>query len=382
MVFPTVMAFDRRDNGLFEVFAQFPNPTARTGGGTQAQAGGGSVSVPFWLNSGTGRTPYEAIKDITLTTSRRLSLSHVDVVLISERLARQSIAPVFELFLRNYELRLISQIAVVEGDLRSLLESELPLEPTPGLGLLRMLENVRTERSEIPNGNMLDKIRILSFPGFDITIIRIKVLNAADRQALIDPGSTGGGIAKPVVEIGGSAAFDGDKMVGWLEDREVCGTNWLLGNVSRSQAVVELPQGKGLVSLELKQSGCQLKPLVSDGQVGIFAKIGLLARIQDVTNTSSEGARLDPEDPEVVRSLARQTAQHVREDIEQAISKARELGADVFGFGNLIYRREPKMWDEIVKGQWDEFFKTINVTLDIEVGIRRPGRSMSSITSR
>lgn len=391
LVFPSILGIDVAEDELFEVIALIPNPSARAGGAAGI-TGGGAFAVPFWVNSGRGHTPFEALKQLALTTSRQINLSHVDVILISENLARRGIGPVLELYLRNPDIRLIAEIAVVEGGLKNLLESEIPLEPTPALGLLSMLEFARQERSQIPRGDFLEKLKLISLPGVDPVLVRFTVLEGAQPETPADSGSTqdqsqsqGQGqsrVPKPVVKIHGAAAFDGDRMVGWLEDRESVGVNWLLNSISRTIVTVDSPRG-GVITLELKQSGCQITPVVSGDSVSMEVKVGALARVQDaVAGSHSSHVVFDAEDPELVRSVTERVAQAVRNDIELALKRARELGVDPFGFGNSIYRKKPQFWNEVVQDRWKEMIKTVEVSLEIQVFLRRTGLVMSSLTPR
>lgn len=385
LVFPSILGIDVAEDELFEVIALIPNPSARAGGAAGI-TGGGAFAVPFWVNSGRGHTPFEALKQLALTTSRQINLSHVDVILISEKLARRGIGPVLELYLRSPDIRLIAEVAVVEGDLRNLLESEIPLEPTPALGLLAMLEFTRQERSQIPRGDFLEKAKLMTFPGIDPVFVRFTVLKATATETFTDSGSAQGQsqsqVPKPVVKIHGAAAFDDDRMVGWFEDRESVGVNWLLGGISRTIVSVDSPRG-GVITLELKQSGVKVTPVVSGNSISMEVKVGALARVQDAAaHGHSEHIVFDSEDPELVKSVTDRVAQAVRNDIELALKKARELEVDPFGFGNTIYRKKPQFWNEVVQGRWIEMFKTVEVNLEIEVFLRRPGLVMSSITPR
>ena len=349
--------------------------------------------MPFWVNTGRGHTPFEALKDLALTTSRQVNLSHVDVILISEKLARHGIDGVVDLYLRSPDMRLIAEIAVVEGGLKNLLESEIPLEPTPALGLLSMLEFTRQERSQIPRGDFREKLRLISLPGVDPVLVRFTVLEGAQPEAPTDSGSTqdqsqsqsqGQGqsrVPKPVVKIHGSAAFHGDRMVGWFENRESVGVNWLLNSISRTIVTVDSPRG-GVITLELKQSGCQITPVVS-GESSAWAQ-ARVGRSESTRSSSSHSDHtvFDGDDPEMVKSVTDRVAQAVRHDIELALARARELGVDPFGFGNVIYRKHPQFWSEVVKDRWREMFKTVEVNLEVEVFLRRPGLVTSSIIPR
>ncbi|MFY9486273.1 MAG: Ger(x)C family spore germination protein [Bacillota bacterium] len=376
LLFPTLLGFDIDETGEYIVFAQFPNPTVASG--AAANGGGGGRSLSFWVNIGRGQTPYSALKDLALTTSRLISLTHVTVLLISEKLARQGIGPIVELFLRNHELRLIVRTAIVEGSITDLLESELPLEPTPGLGMHRMLEFIRDERSQIPEGNLLEKLREMAEPGHDPMFMRMTVLPAAKEQSFTDPGTTQGEMAKPIVKIHGSAVFRKDKMVGWLDDHESGGANWVLGTISRATYVVAAPQHDCLVTIELLQRSREVKPLISGDEIGVNVKIGAIARVQDITGRIP----VDRDDRETVEWLTQEVVGHIENDVQLALSKARELGADVFGFGNLIYRKEPRVWEQIGEDRWHELFQTLKVNVDVEVHVRRPGLVISSFTPR
>lgn len=381
LLFPILLAFDIDENGYFEVLAQFANPSLGAGL-TGSHGGSGGQALPFWLNSGKGMTPFDALKNLALTSSREVTLTHVGVILISERLARRGIGPVLELLLRNHELRLTARTAVVEGDLRHLLESELPLEPTPGMGIRRMLEYVRAARSQVPEGNLLEKIRELTHPGEDPLFTRITVLPAAEDQTYVDPSSTQGEVAKAIARIQGSAAFDRDKMVGWMDETETLGANWILDTVVRAAIVVEAPERKGLVTVELWQSLRQMKSVIYGDRISIEVKIGAIGTVQDIVSGTVGDVSLDFDDNEALQWLTREAAASIEDAIYKALSKAKELRVDVFGFGNLIYRKHPRVWDEIIQGRWDEFFRSLEVDVQVEVIIRRPGLSTKAITPR
>jgi spore germination protein KC len=381
LLFPLLLGFDINESGQYEVLAQFPNPSV--GAGTASPGGGsGGQALPFWLNLAAGETPFDALRNLALTSSRDVTLTHVGVILISERLARRGIGPVLELLLRNHELRLTARTAIVEGDIKALLESELPLEPTPGMGIQRMLEYTRTARSQVPEGNLLEKIREFSHPGHDPLFMRITVMPTALGQTYVDPSSTEGEVAKPIARIHGSAAFRQDRMVGWMDDNETLGANWVLDTVVRAVSVVKAPENKGLVTVELRQTMSQVKPIIHGDTISIEVKIGAVGRVQDIVSETVGDVSLDFDQHETLQWLTQEVSEEVEKVILQALTRAKELGSDVFGFGHLIYRKHPRVWEEVVRDRWDEIFRTLDVDVQVEIIIRRPGLSTSAIIAR
>lgn len=70
----------------------------------------------------------------------------------------------------------------------------------------------------------------------------------------------------------------------------------------------------------------------------------------------------------------------IKKEIESAICKARELDADIFGFGEKISQKDNKKW-QAIKGNWEEQFKKLEVKVDVATTIVGSGRIAKTITS-
>ena len=58
---------------------------------------------------------------------------------------------------------------------------------------------------------------------------------------------------------------------------------------------------------------------------------------------------------------------------DKAISLAKENKTDVFGFGNMIYKKNPKYFKEIENIWDDELFLNIDVEYDIDLKLEAKG---------
>ena len=87
----TGMAIDY-DQNEYEVSLLISNGKKSEESGTQAQ-----VTV----SSGKGKTIYEAIKAISLSTPKELYISHLSVIIISEKIAEKGVNPILDFLLRE-----------------------------------------------------------------------------------------------------------------------------------------------------------------------------------------------------------------------------------------------------------------------------------------
>ena len=94
---------------------------------------------------------------------------------MSERLAREGIGPVVDYMSRNPEMRLNVSTAVVDGDLRTLMESEFPVDPIPALSIRRMLTKPQTVDPSPAAADLLTLAIGLRRPGSDLILPVLKV---------------------------------------------------------------------------------------------------------------------------------------------------------------------------------------------------------------
>lgn len=364
----TVAAFDiDAGSGLFRVYAQLANPL---GGGQQQNGGGGGGqgSSPIWSVSATGHTIYEAIKNMELISTRRLLWTHVEALLFSEKLAREGIRPVLDFIDRERQIRMIARPFVVQGDLRRLMVAEFPMELEGGTAMSKQFFSVRGETSFLSE---VDSIRVLfhhlSLPGIEINLPRIAVL--------VDEGESE---RKPAAQlnparISGIGVFRGDKLVGFLDEKETTGYNWLTGNMQRHVLVLKCPQSEeNLLTVEIFEATVKLIPEIKGYEVRFKASITADGQIQDFYCPDF------PPEPEFFASLNRRTATAIRNEISGSLEKARELESDVFGLGNIIYRTRNKDWKSL-GSNWEEIFPGVMVDIEVEANIRRHGLVLKPI---
>jgi len=365
-------AFDyNAETGNHHIIVQIAHPLAQVD--EEGIGAGGEDERHFWVVSADGRTPFEAMRNLAEGTSRELFWAHNTVTLFSEELARQGIQPVLDLFERERELRLIARPAVVEGDLRKLMESEFPLEESGAIGIKRQIVTIAEERGFFHTKFMTEIYPQLERPGADLFLGKIKVLkDTPENNTQEDNDENENQKESPMVippaKIGGGAAFRGDQMVGWFEPDETTGWNYVKDRITRATHLIQSPADENvLMGMETLNTEVTSKPVVKDDEVQIEILVKGEARLQEYPGHQE----LTIED-EFTKTLAQKTAESIKFDIEKHIEKSQELNSDVLGLGNLIYRKTPGIWKEIEE-DWDDLFPELKVNIDVEIKLVRTG---------
>lgn len=365
MAFVIAVGFDYNEElQMYKIIAQIANPLGL--GNVDGGQGGGSAT-PFWTQAALGHTPTEAARNLAKESTREIFWSHVGVLLFSEKLARRGIAPVLEFFERGRQMRTIPQPAVVEGDLETLLNAHFPLEETGGRGMARQIVTTMFERALFPSKTLRELYITAAQPGKELFLGRIFVTAGSSESD--------GPPADNPAQIRGGTVFRGDVMVGWLDERPTTGWHWVASRVFRAIQVLQLPASNDkYVTVEILEAQSHCKPVKGSGEIRIHLHVSVDGRIDDSTGP----LKLEPE---ILTSLERRLAESVRGDIEKALAEAQRLNSDIFGFGNLIYRKMPREWRQIEE-RWDQLFPRLIVDIDVEAHMRRSGLTDDSLEFR
>ena len=358
----TAVAFDVEEGGGFHVIAQISNHLALTGGQNGDRGAGEARS--FWVVSANGRTPLDAMRNLAPGTSRELFWAYTEVVLLSEELARRGVGPVMDLFERERQLRTGALIAVVTGDLRMLMESEAPLDETGSKGLHRLMFTLPLERSTFPTKRITDLYMRLAAPGQEMLIGKMQVLVEDWEEEHVHV---------PPATVGGAALFRGDRMVGWADGEEVVGWAYASGRSTRCKMLIEPPGEETPISLSLSRVMHQIRPVHDDGGVRIELTLHGEGEIQSFPAQGNLAL-----ESEFIRSLEKRAAESIRSRIEATLARSQELNSDILGLGNLIYRKNYGLWNEIGE-DWDDIFPTLVVDIKVHVNIARTGLTTDSL---
>lgn len=343
----------------YKVSVQVVNP------GEAASRKGESTRSPVVLYRSTGSSIIEAMRKMTKESPRNIYSSHVRVVVIGESLAREGIGEVFDFMSRDHEFRTDFYIVVARDDEASnLLSIMTSLEKIPSVELFDSLET--SEKTWAPTVKVtLDKlISSLTAEGKHAVLTGVKA--TGDVEAGKTEENITSLVQKSRLKSVGLAVFKGDKLIGWLDDIESKAYNYITDNVKNTIGYSRCPKG-GRFSVEVIRSETIVKGKLVGGEPAIDVNI------RSEGNVGEVACRIDLTKANTIETLETIGEETIKEFIEATIKRVqKQYKVDIFGFGEVFHRAEPKVWKKI-RGKWDAQFADLPVNVNVDLKIRRLG---------
>lgn len=353
------MAIDKSEEGYL-ISVQIINPSE-----IAAQTQTSETSVTTY--SASGETVFEATRKLTQQVPGDIYFAHLRVVIFGEELAKEGIRKPLDFLSRNHEMRTDFYILVSkDGPAKPLLKILTSLERIPANSMYDSLQ-MSEKRWAPTKGMTLDQlISDLIKKGKHPILTGIYIEGDADignslkNVEEIEPPA--------MIILDHLAAFYNDQLVGWLNQDESKGYNYILGDVKDTIGTIPCSEGDNEnISLEVMRENTNLKGTVKNGEPEINIHLKIEANVGDVECT------IDILNPKVIKELEKKAAKEVEDRIEKAIKKAQsELKSDIFGFGSAIHRSDPKAW-KLLKDEWDARFPDLSVTSKVDFKIRHLG---------
>ncbi|EGO64552.1 Ger(x)C family spore germination protein [Acetonema longum] len=312
----------------------------------------GEESKTFII-SDTGASMFDMIRDMLGQSSKAIYFEHMQTVIFSEAVVRQAgIRPVFDLLLRDPEMRWRIKVFITPGQARSLLEFTPPTDEAGGIFLANIMEN---------------HSRTFHIAGAATDLGNISQALDAGNVALIPRID----LAGKVVKVGGLALLKAGKFIGYLDEYMTRGVKYVRGTSKSGPITIDCPEHPGNVwSFEMSDHRTKLEPHMVNGQ--IYFTLNITMR-----GTLAESLRLDDQDkksgnqmqlPKVEQTVAKQ----IVKNIQDSQKLLQDMNADAFNLKTKLKAHNPKAW-AAVKDRWDEVFPTIPIYVSAEVIIRGIG---------
>ncbi|MGG1618020.1 Ger(x)C family spore germination protein [Paenibacillus sp. NRS-1782] len=359
------MGIDKRGD-QFRVSVQVVDP------GEAAAKKGASGGAPATLYTAEADTVFEAIRKITTLSPRKMYFSHLRICVIGESIAREGMAKALDLLSRDHQFRTDFYIVVSKGtSAEDTLKIMTPLDPIPANDLFSALETSERNWSPSMTVTLDELIKALTSEGMQPILTGLHIIGNTEMGELNKNVQT---INPPVrLQYSGLAVFRKDKLIGWLNETESRGYNFILGKVRSSVGFVACPEG-GKVVTEIIRTQTAIKGSVNRGEPRVNVKMQVEANVGEV-----ECQGLDLTKVSTIYEVEKKEEEKIEEIMKSAVRKAQKLyKADIFGFGEAIHRADPKTWSSLKKNWNREHFVELPVDIKVDFKIRRVGTIGSS----
>lgn len=354
---------DKSANKKLMISAQAIIPSNISGGQGEG-AGGAGKGKPYFVVASDGMNTLDAVQRIQSKLSRQIFRGHRRVIVIGESMARRGIKDVFDIYTRDPNLKLRTDIFVVKGSTANdFLNVSYPLENIPGIAVLGEYDQIGTLMEMEFLNFLLDATSEGTCPSVPAVAIG---MNPASQQE--EPRNNQSSSNEEGFRIVGTAIFNKElQLVGYLNLEEGRAMRWVSGDLKRMTVSAALPDEDGNVGMEIYGLGHKVRPDLQDGKLNIHVTLTGDGAIRE-NNTN-----LDLTQTNNITLLQDALNKRIEKTVLRTITKVQtKYGTDVFGFSDVIRRKNPRLWKSIA-GNWETEFREAEITVDAKLKVRRIG---------
>lgn len=301
-------------------------------------------------------TILEGIAKLNFESSRNLFFKHCQLILISTQVAEEGTKDFLDLFLRDPQLRLEIKIFLIEGDMKKFFEFEPQQESSLGNYITQIVnDNARS------NDNF--QINVLKYVSNLLSEQKSNVLPVIKLEEKQNK--------KGTIHVSKFALFNDDKIANYLEVIDFFPFNWTEGKVVESFLKVEQETRRANLYIDKIKAKQNIK-VTPDKKLKVEFEITMILSVAELINFKTQSMY------NLVEILTAQVGKTVEERIKKTFKLTQETSSDIYGFGNQIYKKNPKLWSEI-KNDWKEIYKTAEIIVMPIINITNNGYTTISI---
>lgn len=294
-----------------------------------------------------GKTLFEAARNAKKRLANKLFFGNTQVIIIDQKIAEDGMAYIIDWFIRDSECRETISITISQEETaRELLTAKGIDELLVAYEMKKIIEQDTkvtgyTKGVEVYNFfNMLHEEGLCPVaPAFHI------IKNDEER----------------VTEVNGVSVFKGDKLVGFLDPIETNRFLFVMDEIKTGVfSLSSKDDGSDDITLEIFKNKTDTTYSYENDKVKFHIKTLTEVYLGELHFET------DLLDKEILEMIKLNAEKKLKKEITEVIKKVQtQFGSDIFGFGNMIYKTNPKLWEKIAP-DWDERFKSMDFEVTCE----------------
>lgn len=351
------IGIDKKDD-KYLLTAQIVDPN------TLASKTGGLTYTPAIAYSIEANTIEDGLRRMTTITPRPVYLAHLRALVISEQVAREGTVDALDFFSRYHQIRSDFVVTIARGaTAKQVLEVLTQLDKVPSTKIFTSLK--ASEKYWAPTSAVyLDEI-INSMVSVGKEAVITCIVIDGDKTGKQSIQQSQRVNQETMLKFAGIGVFKKDKLVGWMNEFESKGYNYIENKVKSTAVFV--PCDHHRTTAELTEKSAEIKGKVINGKPEIDLDIRCEGTLTQL------GCNLDLSKAETLQFIQKQMHDKIVRAVNTSIRTAQQkYDSDIFGFGQAIHRADPQAWKRLKKN-WDKEFAQLPVNVHVDFQIRGTG---------
>ena len=325
--------------------------------------GNSAESQPKFITyNESGKTIQGISRKIISESPRRLYLNHVQVLIISEELAKDGIIDILDWFARDSESQKDFYV-LISKDPNKVLSTLTSIET---LNSKKIADNIKT------NSKFLGTTEETTFEDVlatyindkqELTLPSIKLsgnIKSSDQSSNIETSNP-----EAKIYLSNTAVFKDDKMLGYLTNDESLAINFIKNKIKNT--IIEYKcDDKNYITSEIFNVKTKLE-IEKDKIPTVKIKVKGNANINEIN------CDLDLENSKIIKKINNDLEKEIKNLITSSIySVNNKYNTDIYGFEDLFYKKDTKNYEKI-KENWDDNFKNLNIDVNVDINLSEKG---------
>lgn len=350
----TAMAIDKKDN-KYEVSILIANSKKNESSNT-----GESQTIVY---SGIGKNIEEALNEIDLISPKKIYIEHLSTIIISKEIAKDGIVNIMDFFLRNSESTKRFQI-ILADNAKDVIKIINPLETFPASSIsknLNLSDDTQTKSVSVLYSEFSYK---LLEKGIEPILPTIEIKGNSKKGSQND--SLEQTTPKAIVKLSNMAILKKDKYIKTLTSEESEAIN--IVNNKANELNIYIPCSDNYTTLKTQKMNSKIKiinPQKREFEIDVNLDSSIIEDncSNDLTKNST------------IKILKKKGTKIIKNKIQKIINVAIKYKTDIFGFGNLLYKKYPKLYNK----NWNNELDKIKVKIKVNLNIRFKGSAKENI---
>ena len=298
-----------------------------------------------------GVSIFDAVRNAKKRVANQLYFSQAQVVVISDKVAQNNnISELLDWFYRDAGCRETMAIVISQEDkARDILNTEGIDQAIAANEIKSIVQNDHKITASTAYRELYQVFDILQKKGIDLVLPAIH--NVKNDEVLVS-------------EVNGIALFKGKRLAGFLTPDESNAYLYATNGIKGGLLVFSFDGKKDDSTIEITSSHTKTSfQQTDDGKIKVRIKIETYGLLDEYTGKNKALSQKD------IARMESDAAEKINDEVTNVIKKVQtEYDADIFGFGNMIYKRDNKLWKQLEDG-WPARFKDIEVEVSAKVHI-------------
>lgn len=362
------MGIELDEDGNYLITVQILNtkkPDSSSGNSSSGESGTSNVTV-FKSNSS---TIHGALRDIVLQSSKKIYIAHMELLLVSEEVAKTDMFDILDFFIRDNENSNNFILAVTKDTTpKEVLEILMPLETNPTQSIKNTIKATYKNKGTTIDNILTENIQIMLKPGMNMVAASVGIDGEVKKEEGSDNINSSASSAKVIAKE--LAYFDKKSLMGYLTEEE--GLYYNLGLDDLKSGMLNMGTKEDGYVVEILNAKSTSTPRVENDKYIIDFNFDLSCAITEI----SREKKIETFDEEVI--IQKEIEERIKNGFESFANKCKnEYESDLIGFGNIYYKRLNKEYEKLMAKYGDDYLKHIDINTNVKIKLVNEGSVMS-----